>query len=287
MFEFLKNKKGDELKIDPQLALELSDEAEDLLEDNEPKKAEKQFRKAFEIYKQLNADEPEKFRSELAHCAAGLGSVYELLEKYNDAYEHYLIALELYKELLSKDNDESSELLAETYCNIGDTYFFRNKYDDSEKEYKNALEIYIELVGKNCDKYLEDVAYCYDCLAKSSSGKEEYSRSIEYYEKVIEIYNKLIADYNGSQADDTSIDYNDELAGVYGDIGYIYSCCKNYEDAENYYLKAAYIFKTLASIDPEEYSESLISQYEDLAALYEDMGKTDLAKEYDKKSQTL
>ena len=287
MFDFLKGKKDEELKADPELALSLSEDGDRLLEDNDAKKAEKQYKKAFDIYTQLNTSEHDKYKSQLAHCASGLGSCYEILEKYSEAYELYLVALDFYKEDISDEKPESIELLADTYCNVGDTFFFRNKYDNSEKEYKEALDLYIKLAGFDSDKYLENIAYCYDCLAKSSSGKEEYSRSIEYYEKVIEIYLKLIADHNGSEFDEISIDYNDELAGVYGDIGYIYSCCKNYDDAEKYYLKAADIFRKLATNDPETFADSLASQYEDLSALYEDMGKQDLAKEYDKKYQNL
>lgn len=287
MFDFLKNKKDESTIPEPQLAMELTQEADELMENNDPKRAEKQYKRAFEIYTRLSKEEPDKYRNDLAHCATGLGGCCEAGEKYHDAYDMYMVALELYREGSSDENAESIALVAETGCNIGDTYFFRNKYDKAEEEYKKALDIYIGLMEKEGEKYLEDIAYCYDCLAKSSSGKEEYSRSIEYYEKVIEIYCKLIADHKGNKLDEVNVDYNDELAGVYGDIGYIYSCCKNYDDAEKYYLKAAEIFEKLANVDPENFGDSLASQYADIAALYEDMGKPELAKEYDSRSQGL
>ena len=80
-------------------------------------------------------------------------------------------------------------------------------------------------------------------------------------------------------------EYSDDLAGVYNDIGYTYSCAKDYDDAEKYYLLAASIYEKLSSLLPFEYRDQLVSQYEDLATLYGDMENSELEKEYLKKAE--
>ncbi len=285
MFEFIRNKKNEPLRIDPAYAKELTEQAQSLMERDEPKRALRLYLKAMEIYDTLFGSDPETYRKQTAACADGLGAAYENLEKYSDAYDRYLFSAELLKELADPAHPEEMKDLADAYCNLGDTFFFRNKYDHAEKEYHKALELLYQLVGIDSAAYLEDLAYCFDCLAKSYSGKEDYTHCLEYYDRVIEIYQKLIADHKGSPLDEVYIDLNEELASVYGDIGYIYSCCKKLEQAEDYYLRAASIFRNLAAQDPDHYTESLAAQYEDLAALYDDMNNHELAKEYKKKAQ--
>ena len=287
MFDFLKNKKNIPEEPDPAIAAELMAKGESLMEKNEPKKAEKYYSKAMDMYISLFEEDEETYREKAAVCADGLGAVYESLEKYTDAFEQYTLASQLLEEAADAEHPEILEQLADANCNIGDTYFFREMYDDAEKQYNKAMDMYLKLLSSNNEEYLENVAYCYDCLAKSSSGKEDYHISIEHYEKVIEIYEKLVADYKGSPLDGKSISLRDELAGVYGDIGYIHSCIGGYEEAENFYLKAAEIYRELAVNDPDSYSDNLSAQYADLAALYEDMDKPELVREYKKLSQDL
>lgn len=289
MFDFLKNrqKDTDNDKADPVYADELIIQADGLVEKGDMKKAEKIYLKALDILIALYEEAPDDYRTAAAKCADSLGSVYENMEKYTDAFEEYSLVAQLLAEKEAENNPDMLEQLADAYCNIGDTYFFRERYDEAEKEYNRAMEIYIRLLNLDGGEYLEDIAYCYDCLAKSCSGKEDYIISIEHYEKVIEIYEKLISDYKGSPLDGESIELHDELAAAYGDIGYICSCIKNYEDAESYYIKAAQIYRDLAVNDHDTYSDSLSSQYADLAALYEDIGNTSSAREYYEKSQNL
>ncbi len=283
--EEAKAKKDAPDPVEPEFAEKLMSEAEAKQDADEPKKAEKLFNRAYDIYNQLYAADPEKYREQTAKCCESLGGVYEDLEKYENAYEFYQMAVELIKEPAKFGNTDMKEMLAEEYCNIGDTFFFRSRYDDALEYYMKALNIYSDLVKSDKGKYREDIAYCYDCIAKANSGNEEYSKAIENYEKVVYIYTNMIKEHKGSQLDEEVIDYNEELAVAYGDIGYVYSCCKAYDDAEDYYLKAADIFRRLARTDPERYMDSLASQYEDLAALYEDMGRTEKVKEYDRKAQ--
>lgn len=283
MFEFLKYKKELEEPDSPELAQRLLVKAEELNENDEPKAAEKLCTRAHDILSALYKEEPDKYRSSFAECSSALGSINASLEKYDSAYDMASLACELYSELASDGTDEHMELLADEYGNIGDTFFFRSNYDEAQKQYEKSLEIYSRL-SENNRKYSEDVAYCYDCIAKAESGKENYTAAIEHYEKIISIYDKLIEE-NSSANEEILRGYKDDIASAYNDIGYAYSCVKDFEDAEQYYLKAAEIYEKLAGDDAYEYIEELASQYDDLAALYEDMDKPDLAKIYRKKAQ--
>ncbi len=287
MFDIFKSKKNSDTEDDPALAAELMAKGELLMENGEPKKAEKYYLRAMDIYVLLLKEDDSLYRKLTAKCADGLGAVYESLERYTDAFEKYSMAASLLSETVSENDPELLEQLADAYCNMGDTYFFRERYDEAEKEYNKAVELSLQLVNLDAETYLVSLAYCYDCIAKSCSGKEDYMRSVEYYEKVIEIYEKKAADHSGSPLDGSFIEVMEELAGAYSDIGYIYSCLENYTDAEGYYIKAANIYRDLAVNDPDSFSDSLSAQYADLSALYEDMEKLDLARDYLRKSQNL
>lgn len=287
MFDIFKNKKNSDTEDDPALAAELMAKGELLMENDEPRKAEKYYLRAMDIYVSLLKEDDSLYRNLTAKCADELGAVYECLERYTDAFDKYSMAASLLSETAGENDPKLLEQLADAYCNVGDTYFFRERYDEAEKEYNKAVEVSLKLVNLDAETYLVNLAYCYDCIAKSYSGKEDYLRCIEYYEKVIEIYEKKAADHSGSPLDGSFIEVMEELAGAYSDIGYIYSCLENYTDAEGYYIKAANIYRDLAVNDPDSFSDSLSAQYADLSALYEDMEKLDLARDYLRKSQNL
>ena len=283
LFDFIKIKKELEEPDSPEFAERIMAQAKEYYENDDFKNAEKLCMRAHHIYSSLYSDVPEQYRENFAACSSLMGSISEGLEKYQEAYDYYQLGCELYEQL--SNNDQTfSELLADEYSNVGDTLFFRSDYDKALKYYNRSLEIFSKLREKN-GKYAEDIAYCYDCIAKSESGKENYTSAIEYYEKVIEIYNSMLGKLSDSDENEKIKDLRDDLASVYNDTGYMYSCVKDFEDAEKYYLMAAELYKKLASQDAYEYTEELASQYDDLAALYEDMEKPDLAKLYHKKAQ--
>ena len=79
----------------------------------------------------------------------------------------------------------------------------------------------------------------------------------------------------------------EDLATAYADKGYTASCDKDFESTEINYKHSAEIFKKLADAFPDEYSDELADQYDDMSALYEDMGNKEMAKEYHKLSKSI
>lgn len=287
MFEFMKGKKDNELFEEDgtaESAEALIEAAEGFNEDENPKKAEKLYQRAFNILNNLYTRQPEVYMPALAACAEGFGKTCEQLEKYDIAFEYFTLASELYEEASQDGSAEAKELLADEYSNIGDTYFFRDKYDDAEGCYLKSLDIYEKLELEFKNKYREDIAYCYDCLAKTFCCKGNYTAAIESYEKVIDTYTAMISEQEESPENTEWVEYSDDLATVYNDIGYTFSCGKDFEDAEKYYLLASEIYEKLAKAFPYEYREQLVSQYEDLATLYADMGDPDREREFEKKA---
>ena len=282
MFEFLKIKKELEEPDSPELAQRLLVKAVEFSENEETKAAEKLCARAHQIYTALYDEQPDEYRESFARCSSVYGGILSALDKYDAAYEMAELACKLYTELAQDGSTEHKEAVADEYGNIGDTFFFRSDYEKANYNYEKSLEIYQSLAEKD-KKYLEDVAYCYDCIAKAESGMENYTSSIEYYEKMVSIYEGFLE--NNDTDEETSAGCRDDLASVYNDIGYAYSCVSDYEDAEKYYLRAAEIYEGLAKGDAYEFTEELASQYDDLAALYDDMGKPELAKTYRKKAQ--
>ena len=288
MFDFVKPKKAAVVEGDPETARRLLKEADEQMENDEEKKAEKLYREAWELFGYLYDTDKNSFKTEYARCCSAFGECLFGLEKYNEAYDIFLQADKLYNTLPDKETTEFREIRAENNCNIGDSCFFRGKYEDALKYYDAALEIYERLSNTDTEKYYSDIAYCYDCMAKGKSGLEDYPAAVEYYNRVIEICADLSA--AADQEKDISAEENrrrcyEDLAVAYSDLGYTYSCMKDLEETERYYLMAADIFKKLAAEDRDEYIDFLMNQYADLSALYADMNKPDLKKQYSELSK--
>lgn len=281
MFDFLNKKDADEVtdEVDTRT---LCEEAGKYIEDDEPKKAEKLYLRAFDELKKRYSESPDEYRMEFAECCDDLGETLQALEKYAEACGYYKISAEIYEALADDGDNRFNELLADSELNIGDTFFFRDNYDEAEKYYLTALGIYEKLYKKDGGEYIEDIAYCHDCLAKALSGNENYTAAISSYEKVISVYEKLLS---GKSEDDEEVQSGRkcDLARACADVGYAYSCTGDLDDAEKYYLRAAELFRELALVDREEYADELISQYQDLSVLYSDMKRPELADEYKKK----
>ena len=252
MFDFLKGKKDFESLPEDEKAKVLCEEAENLNENEEPKKAEKLYSRAFEILKNLYNSNHAKYGEDLARCCVELGETFENLEKYESAYEYYMIAEEIFDNLADEKHPQFEEDLADVHLNIGDTLFFREKYDEAEKEYLFSLDLYEKLNKKNGGSLIED-----EKLIDESSGED-------------------MDELNGRKED---------LAQACADIGYAYSCASDLDDAEKYYLRAASLFHELATVNAEEYAEDLVSQYKDLSILYSDMKRPELAEEYKRKAK--
>lgn len=285
MFERLKMKREIEKPGTPELAEQLLNEARTLEDKKDRRTAEKMCIRACEIYKTLSTDEPERYKGKLAAAYGELGGVYENLEMYDKAMEYHRMAAELLEELAEQNAAEYLEALTDEYCSIGDTHFFNGMYDDADEFYRKSLEITEKLEQANPGMYQENIAYCHDCLAKTHCGRENYTLAVEEYEIIIGIYQKLLDEQHTDELNEITIAYNEELASVYHDIGYTYSCCGDMDDAEKYYQKAAFLYRLLSKNDPDGFAGELADQYDDLAALYEDMNDKSRAKEYRKKAQ--
>lgn len=284
MFEQLKIKKELEKPGTLELADQLLEEAKELKGKKEQKTAEKMCIRAYEIYNTLNTNEPGMYKDKLAVCCSELGDVYENMEMYDKAREYHSMAAEIYEEMAENKTPEFFEALSDEYCSIGDTHFFNKMYDEADEFYRKALDIVEKLEKEYPGMYIENIAYCHDCLAKNHCGRENYTLAVEEYEYIIGIYQKLLDEQHTDELNELTIAYNEELASVYNDIGYTYSCCKDMEDAEKYYQKAAFLYRLLTKNDPDTYATILADQYSDLAVLYEDMNDKYRAKEYRKKA---
>ena len=288
MFEFMKTKKTVEVNGDPELAEKRFREANEQMENEEEKKAERLYHEAVEIFSVLYDEDKERYRKEYTKCCMAFGECLFGLEKYTEAFEVFELADRLFIGFPDVDSTPVREKRAENYCNIGDSCFFRGKYEDALRNYDNALDIYEKLSNEFPEKYLSDIAYCYDCMAKGKSGLEDFPAAVEYYNRVIEICADLAAasdQEKGDGAEENRRSCYEDLAVAYSDIGYTYSCMSDLEETERYYLMAADIFKKLAVEDRDDYIDFLMNQYADLSALYADMDRPDLKKQYSELSK--
>ncbi len=275
---------------DPELAARLEAEGRSLSAEGESRRAERLLHRAAEIYRLLMSSDPEAYELKAAVCYNLAGTEQEFLKKYEDARRYYQMAVDLLERSSRKQEPAVTEQLADEYSNIGDTFFYKSKYADAKKYYQLALGLYAELEKTGEDTYKEDVAYSLDSLAKVHVGEKEYVKAMELYQKAIGIYEGLLASQTQVEMpEDKALieNYSSELADEYISLGYVFSCVKDYEDAEEYYKKAAELYERLAKVNPGEFVDILASHYEDMAALYEDMKQPDLEELYLDKAQRL
>ena len=112
-----------------------------------------------------------------------LGSIYELMEDYNAALDHYLRSAKIRME-----TDEVNELVS-NYINIGSLYKKKKRYKEAEAYFIRAVNL------SNETKIIDDQAYSSRMLALLYSEIKEYNKALFYFreaEKKASFYDEKI-----------------------------------------------------------------------------------------------
>ncbi len=149
-----------------------------------------------------------------------LGSIYEKSGLYVQSLNTLYQSLELQKK------DENLVGVANSYHNIAHIYMQAEKYDQAYEYYTNALEIYEMLKPNSSDSVDNQIgkAKIYLSLGNYYNAISDSSNAFNFLKKALEIFVKEQNRFYESQT---------VLA-----IGNVYFKLKDFEKAEEYYLKA-------------------------------------------------
>ncbi|CAF0910352.1 unnamed protein product [Adineta ricciae] len=218
----------------------------------------------FELNKQIKNTRPYakiqhlSYFSEENEILIGLGSIFEIKEIFYDENEHIWICQ---MSLSSEDNYQLKDILQRDKLNIGNDctslgYLLYQMGDTNKaKEYFNQLLLNSQTLT------FEEIASCYRGLAGVGRAENDYKISLEYHLKELDIYQKIIPP--------VPLFY---IGDCYRCIGNIYRNLNDLDQALSYQEKALELL-------PEDHP-SYPDIYSNIAQIYQDQDKTDLALEY-------
>lgn len=171
------------------------------------------FDKAFSFYKKamkcfINTGSLEW----IAALEHGIGHLYDLQGKLNQAEKYYLLALNFY------NKNKIIKREAMICVNLGRLYSERADYANSLKFYNRAYKLFILL------KDLHSQAVTMNNIASVYKSDKEYDKAIKLYKESTKIFIKLKD--------------KEKIAGNYTNIGSIYFLLKKLNESEKYLLKS-------------------------------------------------
>jgi len=216
---------------------------------NRYSEAEANFKKALKIYKELPAENRDRYLRYAADVLVHLGDLYQDKNEHSEAEASYKEALEIYRELIAK-NQNVHLFMIMALNKLGTFYQKKDEYSEAETYYKEALKIRRELAAKNQDAYLPHVAVTLDNLGILYQKKNKYSEAEIFYMETLEIWRKL--------ATKNRDEYLPDVAMTLNKLGDLYQDKNEHSKAEASYMEALRIGKELA-VRKDVYFGTLVS----------------------------
>ena len=206
--------------------------------------AEKEYKEALNICRQLVKKEKEIHLPDLARILNNLASLHREMFKKNDAETEYNEALSIYRQLAVQNPKEYLPDVAMILTNLARLHKTSMYYNINtiEEEYKDALNIYEQLVEQDIDFPVQNLASLWDSLATLYRENKIYDNAEEEYNKALFIRRSL--------AEDNPDEYLPDVAKTLGNISLIYRDKKNFPAAEAAAQESLDIFLTMAEKNP-------------------------------------
>lgn len=193
------------------------------------------------------------------------------INRDQEAIQYYDQTLEMLKETISK---ESFLMKADVLNMKGVSLKNIRKYDDSESCHLEALNIYKTKFDILALENRFMVSNIQNNLALIYEKQNKTTLAIAMYEEILNTTKKLITDKN------TAYDkvFELRLALVEGNLGLLYSENGSFIKAEELILKSISRYEVAAKLIPDYFAGDLSRSYDNLALVYINQQKYDLAK---------
>ena len=222
--------------------------------------AEKYYKKALEIERDLAGKSPEPSNPYIAMILNSLGNIYWTTHKFNEAESLYTAALDMYRNLAEETPDAYTPHVAAILTNLGTLYKDTRKFSEAENMYKKALQMRRDLAKKNPDTYTGDVAMTLNSLGSLYWTVHEFDEAETVYRKALDQYRKL--------AQKSPEQYTPDLAVALSNLGVLYWNTQQLDKAETVYTEALQIKRDLAEKNPDRYMCDVAMILNNLGILY-------------------
>lgn len=162
---------------------------------------------------------------------------------------------------------EVHSMTADCYSLLANIYSEVDKQDESFYYAKKAVDINEKIYGKFSPNLITE----YHNIGVLYSQQGDLQSAIEYYDKSLELAREYLGEKSKMAAD------------IIKNKGNLYYRLKDYQECEKMFLSSLEIYKSLKE---DEYDPIFISIYNDLTALYSEIGQNEKAKDFSQKQKT-
>lgn len=225
-------------------------------------------------YRTLRIDEERGDKKEIALVNGNIGIVYTNMKDPAKALEYYIKAKEIDESIDNKYGLATQlDNIGIAYSDLAETYDAGSKAFDSLltlalQNHQQALKLNKELGNQNrLASCYNNIGTVYYDMYKASGKKSDYLNTIKYLTNSLKINEKT-----------------GNVEGVVmnlGNIGEVYAAGKQYEQAEDYLLKALSLARSL------DFQEILSVTFYQLSDLYEQINQPERALKYFKRHSEL
>ncbi len=260
------------------------------------------YQKALKLLNSMEKQSPiqEQNKAEIQYNLADL--LYQA-GQLRQAKNAYLEALKFYEK-----NENFDELTARIYFQLANVYMDQHNMYDSQRYFIKAMRIFDALSQENPTYYLPLLASVYNNLAvvaktmyKYDDAAGYYKRTLKVYEQLLDIDRKTYLPFYANTLNGLGIVYTEQMevrddydsGGLSGFSGVgIFSTNAIKEEekeknrqyrlqqAETYFKRALLLYREMAVDDPEKYKHYIANVLHNLAVLYDENKKFEMAQVY-------
>ena len=211
---------------------------------------------AVNMYRELAAASPDRYRPDLASSLTNLGNRFSELGRPADALPVTEEAVTMYRELAAASPDRYRPDLARSLTNLGIGLSALGRPADALPVTEEAVAIYRELAAASPDRYRPDLASSLTNLGIGLSAVGRPADALPVTEEAVAIYRELAA---------ASPDrYRPDLASSLTNLGNRLSELGRPADALPVTEEAVAIYRELAAASPDRYRPDLASSLTNL-----------------------
>ena len=223
--------------------------------------AEKEYKEALEIYRELAKSNRDEHIADVAMTLNNLGNLHKILTRYDEAEEEYKESLKIRRELAKTNHKVYIADVAQTLNGLGCLYDDLTRYDEAEEKYKEALGIRRELAKTNRDAFIGDVAQILNNLGNLHKDLTRYDEAEEEYKEALKIRCELAKTNRDAYIEYVAMALNN-LAALHNDL-------KRYDEAEKEYKESLEIFRELTKTNHDAYIGYVAGTLYNIALLQE------------------
>ena len=235
--------------------------------DNMLEKAEERGKEAIGILRELALTKPSVYEQNLCLACTSLGSLYNRIDRYDEAEACLREAVEISKRLIARG--VGTEAAAAAYYNLGDTLYYSDRDDEAEKMYIEAIHIYSILAEESPEVYFAIIMSVYADLCALYDFNGRYDEAEDTYRDALD----MCRPDRKLSAMEVSL-----IAGVHASLAEMLERLDRKDEALETYMHGVEMYRKLdvegIAIYGETYGESCL----DAADMYAAKGELDDAE---------